>query len=132
MAVLPPDPVFCMRSSDMGAVNCICFHSTERLFSGTAKGAVYLWDMQVIYAFDVLHGINPYQLTLMPIINPLTRIRAQCNFQFQFIRSQSFISILLNQTDMSIAITFFHWQRTGHINLSWRRNIGDTTKRRHT
>ncbi|XP_031622545.1 guanine nucleotide-binding protein subunit beta-like protein 1 [Contarinia nasturtii] len=46
MAVLPPDPVFSMRSSDMGAVNCICFHSTERLFSGTAKGAVYLWDMQ--------------------------------------------------------------------------------------
>lgn len=51
MAVLPPDPVFCMRATDMGAVNCICFHSTERLFSGTAKGAVYLWDMQVSLPF---------------------------------------------------------------------------------
>lgn len=49
MAVLPPDPVFCMRANDIGAVNCICFHSTERLFSGTAKGAVYLWDMQVLH-----------------------------------------------------------------------------------
>lgn len=47
MAVLPPDPVFNLRTTDMGAVNCLCFHSSERLFSGTAKGAIYLWDMQV-------------------------------------------------------------------------------------
>lgn len=53
MAVLPPDPVFTMRAHDMGAVNCICFHSTERLFSGTAKGAVYLWDMQVLHLFSI-------------------------------------------------------------------------------
>lgn len=46
MAVLPPDPVFNLRSTDMGAVNCICFHSSERLYSGTAKGSIYLWDMQ--------------------------------------------------------------------------------------
>lgn len=47
MAVLPPDPVFNLRHIDMGAVNCICFHNTDRLFCGTAKGAVYLWDLQV-------------------------------------------------------------------------------------
>lgn len=51
MAVLPPDPVFNLRSTDMGAVNCLCFHSSERLFSGTAKGSIYLWDMQV-YLFS--------------------------------------------------------------------------------
>lgn len=47
MAVLPPDPVFNLRQIEMGAVNCICFHNTDRLFCGTAKGAVYLWDLQV-------------------------------------------------------------------------------------
>ena len=47
MAVLPPDPVFNLRHHDMGAVNSICFHNADRLFCGTAKGAVYLWDLQV-------------------------------------------------------------------------------------
>lgn len=47
MAVLPPDPIFTLRHSDMGAVNCICFHQTERLFCGTTKGVIYLWDLQV-------------------------------------------------------------------------------------
>lgn len=47
MAVLPPDPVYVLRTSEMGAVHSLCFHTTERLFSGTAKGAVYLWDLQV-------------------------------------------------------------------------------------
>lgn len=47
MAVLPPDPVFILRQNEMGAVNCICFHKTDRLFCGTAKGSVYLWDLQV-------------------------------------------------------------------------------------
>lgn len=47
MAVLPPDPVFSLRRNDMGAVNCLCFHQTERLYCGTAKGSVYLWDLQV-------------------------------------------------------------------------------------
>lgn len=47
MAVLPPDPVFNLRHIEMGAVNCICFHNSDRLFCGTAKGAVYLWDLQV-------------------------------------------------------------------------------------
>lgn len=48
MAVLPPDPVFNLRNTEMGPVNCICFHENERLFCGTAKGAIYLWDLQVI------------------------------------------------------------------------------------
>lgn len=47
MAVLPPDPIFNLRQNDMGAVNCICFHKAERLFSGTAKGVIHLWDLQV-------------------------------------------------------------------------------------
>jgi len=46
MAVLPPDPVFNLRHIEMGAVNCICFHSTDRLFCGTTKGSIYLWDLQ--------------------------------------------------------------------------------------
>lgn len=47
MAVLPPDPVFNLRQIEMGAVNCICFHDVDRLFCGTAKGAVFLWNLQV-------------------------------------------------------------------------------------
>lgn len=46
MAVLPPDPVFAYRNTDMGAINCICFHRAERLIAGTAAGAVYLLDLQ--------------------------------------------------------------------------------------
>lgn len=47
MAVLPPDPVFTLRQNDMGEINCVCFHRTERLFCGTSKGTIYLWDLQV-------------------------------------------------------------------------------------
>lgn len=47
MAVLPPDPVFSLRCPDMGAVNSICFHESERLLAGTLKGRVFLWDLQV-------------------------------------------------------------------------------------
>lgn len=46
MAVLPPDPLYTFRNADMGAVNCICFHRAERLISGTARGSVYLFDLQ--------------------------------------------------------------------------------------
>ncbi|KAG4075961.1 hypothetical protein HA402_003787 [Bradysia odoriphaga] len=46
MAVLPPDPVFNLRNIEMGPVNCVCFHQAQRLFCGTSKGAVYLWDLQ--------------------------------------------------------------------------------------
>lgn len=54
MAVLPPDPVFNLRNTEMGPVNCICFHENERLFCGTAKGAIYLWDLQVIDTNTIL------------------------------------------------------------------------------
>lgn len=47
MAVLPPDPVYVLRVSEMGPVHSLCFHGAERLFSGTASGSVYLWDLQV-------------------------------------------------------------------------------------
>lgn len=47
MAVLPPDPVFSLRSPDMGAVNSLCFQESERLLAGTIKGSVFLWDLQV-------------------------------------------------------------------------------------
>ncbi|SPP74969.1 guanine nucleotide-binding protein subunit beta-like protein 1 [Drosophila guanche] len=46
MAVLPPDPVFSLRSPDMGAVNSVCFQENERLLAGTLKGSVFLWDLQ--------------------------------------------------------------------------------------
>jgi len=47
MAVLPPDPVFSLRSPDMGAVNSLCFQESDRLLAGTIKGSVFLWDLQV-------------------------------------------------------------------------------------
>lgn len=34
MAVLPPDPVYVLRVSDMGPVHSLGFHGNERLFSG--------------------------------------------------------------------------------------------------
>ncbi|XP_034476161.1 guanine nucleotide-binding protein subunit beta-like protein 1 [Drosophila innubila] len=46
MAVLPPDPVFSLRCPEMGAVNSLCFHESERLLAGTLKGKVFLWDLQ--------------------------------------------------------------------------------------
>lgn len=47
MAVLPPDPVFTLRQNDIGGINCVCFHGTEKLFCGTSRGTIYLWDLQV-------------------------------------------------------------------------------------
>ncbi|XP_053962768.1 guanine nucleotide-binding protein subunit beta-like protein 1 [Anastrepha ludens] len=46
MAVLPPDPVFSLRCPEMGPVHSICFHYCDRLLAGTAKGSVFLWDLQ--------------------------------------------------------------------------------------
>jgi len=51
MAVLPPDPVFSLRSPDMGAVNSLCFQENDRLLAGTVKGIVFLWDLQVITSY---------------------------------------------------------------------------------
>ncbi|XP_059608586.1 guanine nucleotide-binding protein subunit beta-like protein 1 isoform X2 [Phlebotomus argentipes] len=47
MAVLlPPDPVFSLRSADMGAVHSVTFDSCQRLCAGTASGRIFLWDLQ--------------------------------------------------------------------------------------
>lgn len=48
MAVLPPDPVFNLRQNDIGSINAICMHQDQRLISGSAKGVIHLWDLQVI------------------------------------------------------------------------------------
>lgn len=45
--LLPPDPVFTLRNSEMGSVNCLCFHKNERLLAGTIKGNIHLWDLEV-------------------------------------------------------------------------------------
>lgn len=47
MAVLPPDPVYILRNIEMGAVNSLCFHNADRLFAGTLKGTVHLWDLAI-------------------------------------------------------------------------------------
>lgn len=47
MAVLPPDPVYILRNIEMGAVNSLCFHNGARLFAGTLKGTVHLWDLAI-------------------------------------------------------------------------------------
>lgn len=46
MALLPPDPVYCLKSPDLGPFHSLCFHTSERLYAGTAKGTVQLWDLQ--------------------------------------------------------------------------------------
>lgn len=75
MAVLPPDPVYVLRASDMGPVHSLCFHGSERLLSGKASGSVYLWDLQVlnpsIYAATPMTPYNVF-LTLadQPIAAP--------------------------------------------------------------
>jgi len=60
MALLPPDPVYTLRSPDIGAIHSICFHQDERLFAATKKGQVYLFDLQTnrsTYHFTI--GENP-------------------------------------------------------------------------
>ncbi|XP_025831019.1 guanine nucleotide-binding protein subunit beta-like protein 1 [Agrilus planipennis] len=49
MAVLPPDPVFCLKS-DMGYVHSLCFADNEEnfsktLYAATESGFVYVWDL---------------------------------------------------------------------------------------
>lgn len=51
MAILPPDPVFCLKS-DMGYVHSVCFPVnneafTSKLLASTESGFVYLWDLEV-------------------------------------------------------------------------------------
>lgn len=46
MALLPPDPVYCLKSPDLSPFHSLYFHTSERLYAGTAKGTVQLWDLQ--------------------------------------------------------------------------------------
>ncbi|XP_030378284.1 guanine nucleotide-binding protein subunit beta-like protein 1 [Scaptodrosophila lebanonensis] len=46
MAMLPPDPVYSLRCSEMDAVSSVCFHGNERLLAGTIKGNVFMWNLQ--------------------------------------------------------------------------------------
>lgn len=47
MAVLlPPDPVYSLRSADMGPVHSVCFFDSEKLYAGTSSGCIFLWDLQ--------------------------------------------------------------------------------------
>ncbi|XP_053687429.1 guanine nucleotide-binding protein subunit beta-like protein 1 [Sabethes cyaneus] len=46
MALLPPDPVYCLKSPDLSSYHSLCFHTSERLHAGTTKGTVQLWDLQ--------------------------------------------------------------------------------------
>lgn len=45
MAVLPPDPVYILRSSEMDNVNSLFFRNGDHLFAGTLKGEIHLWDL---------------------------------------------------------------------------------------
>lgn len=56
MAVLPPDPVFVLRSAENTAVSSLCFHQNERLLCGSTSGKISLWDLQTnrsCYNFSV-------------------------------------------------------------------------------
>lgn len=46
MALLPPDPVYCLKAKDLSAFHSLCFHTSERLYSGNVNGKVQLWDLQ--------------------------------------------------------------------------------------
>lgn len=63
MALLPPDPVYCLKSPDLSSFHSLCFHTSERLHAGTIKGTVQLWDLQT--------NRSTYQLSVgtSPIIN---------------------------------------------------------------
>lgn len=76
MAVLPPDPVYVLRVNDMGPVHSLCFHGPERIFSGTAAGSVYLFDLQVSNSRCGLHSkcvvsLFGYSVVDKPIAPPL-------------------------------------------------------------
>jgi len=44
--MLPPDPVFVIRSDD--AINCLCFNQNRtRLYSGSEKGNISIWNVKV-------------------------------------------------------------------------------------
>lgn len=47
MALLPPDPVYCLKAPHQKtAFHSLCFHTSERIYAGTGHGVVQLWDLQ--------------------------------------------------------------------------------------
>lgn len=52
MALLPPDPVFCLRSPEACSYYSLCFHTPEHLYAGTDKGTVQLWELNVSRSFS--------------------------------------------------------------------------------
>lgn len=51
MAVLPPDPIYCLKS-DMGHIHSLCFPKTagnysSQLLAATESGNVYFWNLEV-------------------------------------------------------------------------------------
>ncbi|XP_058057199.1 guanine nucleotide-binding protein subunit beta-like protein 1 [Anopheles bellator] len=46
MALLPPDPVFCLKPLEHTSYYSLCFRTPEHLYAGTAKGTVQLWELQ--------------------------------------------------------------------------------------
>ncbi|KAF5286573.1 hypothetical protein FQA39_LY16256 [Lamprigera yunnana] len=75
MALLPPDPLFCLKS-DMGHIHNICFvsdeTSTTHLLVATEEGHVYLWDLKTNrvvskqklgISIQTIHCIDTYLIT---------------------------------------------------------------------
>lgn len=58
MAVLPPDPVFNLRQNDVGPINSICMHKDQRLFSGSVRGVIHLWDLQVRFQASIISNAS--------------------------------------------------------------------------
>uniref|UniRef100_A0A2M4BU48 Putative g-protein beta subunit-like protein gnb1l n=1 Tax=Anopheles marajoara TaxID=58244 RepID=A0A2M4BU48_9DIPT len=56
MALLPPDPVFCLKPPETTSYFSLCFRTPEHLYAGTAKGTVQLWELQT--------NRTSYQLTV--------------------------------------------------------------------
>uniref|UniRef100_A0AAG5DIQ9 Guanine nucleotide-binding protein subunit beta-like protein 1 n=1 Tax=Anopheles atroparvus TaxID=41427 RepID=A0AAG5DIQ9_ANOAO len=46
MALLPPDPVICLRAPEQSSYHSLCFRTPEHLYAGTLKGTVQLWELQ--------------------------------------------------------------------------------------
>lgn len=69
MAVLPPDPIFCLKS-DMGYVHSMCFDENDGEFSddvyaATESGFVYVWDLNVSVLFLFVEKIRLYDCSFV-------------------------------------------------------------------
>lgn len=69
MAVLPPDPVYCLKS-DMDYIHSLCFpvhneNYSSTLLAATENGFVYFWDLEVYL------NLLPYKSEMDLLINIL-------------------------------------------------------------